>query len=168
MKKLKRLPNLPLDENKLNLAIKSTNSGCNKENFISKLETICKSEQLNLSEKAYINSLKQVVFKSENLPKLVNVKSNKQKYMLLCGSDSLDKFEFINKILTDNAKYLTIKSIKDLKNDCAKELIATLSDSSIISVEYLGEFVSREIALKLYDKNLDMTKFVNIVRITIY
>lgn len=166
--RLKKLPNMPLDENELNIAIKTTNTSYTKEKFSSDLETICKSEINNLSESNYINSLKHVVFKSENLPKLVNVKSNKQKYLLLCGADSLNKFEFINKILVDNAKYLTIKSIKYLKRDSAKELIATLSDNSIISVEYLGEFVSRENSLKLYDKNLDMTKFVNIIRISIY
>lgn len=166
-KMLNRLPNLPLDENILNIPIKTKESDFTKENLISEIEKLADVEYFQISEKSYLNTLRKIVFKSENLPKLVNVNSNKQKYLLLCGSNALDLFEQIKTILTKNAKYVTLKSIKFLKRDCSREITAVLSDKSIISLEFLGEFASRTKSIKLYDKTIDMTKFVNIIRICI-
>ena len=166
-KRLKNLPNLPLEDNVLNIPIKTKNTASTKENFVSELEKLAEINTVSMNEKQYIKSLKKVVFKAEDLPKLIKLNSHKDKYFLLCGTNALEFFEKLEKLLSIHSKYLVLKSIKFIKKPNSKELFATLSDKTNISVEFSGEFVSRENSIKLYDKNLDMTKFVNFVKITI-
>ena len=97
--KLKKLPNLPLDENVLNIPIKSKNTAFGIENFVATLSNIAEPEIINLSEKKYIDSLKKVVIKAENLPKLINLKGKNKKFLILCGSNSQEILETIFKTL---------------------------------------------------------------------
>ena len=167
-KKLNKLPNIPIEKNTLNIAVKTKKTSFSKKEFIDKINNISQIESINQNEKIYLESLKKIVFKAENLPKVIKAKGNhKQKYIILCGSDALSILNDLQNSLTENAKYLTIKSIKSLKKESSKELYATLTDNSFISVKFLGEFLSREKLIKLYDKKLDMTKFVNIIKISI-
>jgi len=158
---------LPLDENILNIAIKTKVTNFSKNDFISFIEQISEIEKVSQNDKSFLNSLKKVVFKAETLPKIIQVNSKKQQFIVLCGTNAIEILKKIESILTENAKYLTIKSIKALKKESSKELCATLSDNTFIYVKFSGEFVSREKMIKLYDKNLDMTKFVNIIKISI-
>ena len=167
-KKLKKLPNLPLENNTLNLAVKTKNTEFSKEDLIRSINQFSEIEPVEQNYNGFINSIKKVVFKAENLPKIVLLKgSRKQNFVILCGINAIEILNNLQKTLTENAKYLTIKSIKTLKQESSKELYATLSDKSFVSIKYSGEFVSRENSIKLYDKNIDMTKFVNIIKITI-
>lgn len=167
-KKLKKLPNLPLDENILNIAIKTKVTNFSKNDFISFIKQFSKIENVNQKYKDYINSLKKVVLKAETLPKITQINSsNQQLIIVLCGTNAIEIMSKIENILAENAKYLTIKSIKSLKKESSKEFCATLSDNTFISVKFSGEYVSREKMIKLYDKTLDMTKFVNIIKISI-
>ena len=167
-KKLSKLPNVPLEDNKLNVAVKTKNTNFSKDDFIKLINEIAEIETVSQNYKSFINSLKKVVFKAENLPKSIKLKgSRKQKFVLLCGTNAIEILNNLQKTLSENAKYLTIKSIKSLKKESSKELYATLSDGSFVSVRFSGEFVSRENSIKLYDKKLDMTKFVNLIKITI-
>ena len=106
-------------------------------------------------------------YKAETLPKIIQINGSNQQFVILCGTNAIEILSKIENILTENAKYLTIKSIKSLKKESSKEFCATLSDNTFICVKFSGEFVSREKMIKLYDKNLDMTKFVNIIKISI-
>ena len=170
-KRLSKLHNLPLDENVLNIPLKTSfDEGFNSGNFLAELAKIKEFESTGFNEKQYLKSLKNVVIKSENLPVLSSLKTKgktKHEILILAGANSKEIFDNISSCLANHAKYLIDKSIKYLKKDSAKELIATLGNKTIISVEYLGEFLSREIMLKFYDKSIDMTKFVNMIRITI-
>ncbi len=167
-KKLKNLPNLPLENNALNIAVKTKTTNYSKDNFIELIESISKIESVNQSYKNYISSLEKVVFKADVLPKTIKLKGKrKQKLVVLCGTNGVEILDNLQKTLSENAKYLTIKSIKALKKESQKELYSTLSDGTFISVRFSGEFASREKSIKLYDKTIDMTKFVNIIRITI-
>ena len=167
-KKLSKLPNLPLEDNKLNIAVKTKNTNFSKDDLIKLISQIAEIETVNQNYKCFVSSLKKVVFKAETLPKVIKLKgSRKQKFVVLCGTNAIEILNNLQKALSENAKYLTIKSIKALKKDSSKELYSTLSDGSFVSVKFSGEFVSRENSIKLYDKNLDMTKFVNLIKITI-
>ena len=76
-------------------------------------------------------------------------------------------FEDLQEILAQNAKFLISKSIRQLNKNSSKSLIATLSDNSWITIDLLGEYVSREKSIKFYDKKIDMTQFVNMIKIQI-
>lgn len=166
-KKLKKLPNLPLDENILNIAVKTKTTKFSKNDFICFLEQFSKIEKVNQNYKNYLNSLKKIVFKAETLPKIIEINGSKQQIIILCGTNAIEILKKIENILTENAKYLTIKSIKSLNKESSKEFCATLSDNTFICVKFSGEFVSREKMIKLYDKNLDMTKFINTIKLSI-
>lgn len=163
---LQKLPNPALDNNILNLSIKTKLTDFTKSDFISKIEKISTIETNNLSEKPFYNSLKKVVLKAENLPKITKLKTNK--FIILSNSLSIKQiFEDLQKTLTQNAKVLILKSIQQLNKDSSKSLIAKLSDNSFITIDLLGEYVSREKSIKYYDKKLDMTQFVNMIKIQI-
>ena len=167
-KKLKKLPNPSLEDNALNIPIKTKNTDFSKKDFLEFLNQISDIQNTNQSYKKYIASLEKIVFKAENLPQIIKLKgSKKQKFIILCGLDALEILNNIQNILTDNAKYLINKSSKQLKKESSKELYSTLSDGTFVTVRFSGEFISREKSIKLYDKNLDMTKFVNIIKLTI-
>ncbi len=167
-KKLNKLPNPSLEDNILNISVKTKLTNFSKENLTETLNQISDIQTVNQNYKKYINSLEKVVFKAENLPQVVKLSgSKKQVYVILCGTNALEILNNIQNTLTDNAKYLTIKSVRQLKKESSKELYATLSDSTFVTMKFSGEFVSREKSIKLYDKNLDMTKFVNIIKVTI-
>lgn len=161
---LKKLPNPSLEENVLNIAVKTNGNQTTKDEFIAFLNEISTIKDINYSTIKYLNSFKKAVFKAELLPIFVK---NKNKFLLLCGSNGLEILEKIQQNLSSGAKYLIIKSIKSLKKTSSKELYATLFDGTSVCVEFSGEFVSREKSIKLYDKNLDMTKFVNLIQISI-
>ncbi len=166
-KLLKKLPNPAVDENFLNISIKTKCSNFSKSEFCDKLASISTITEQDLSEKKYYSSLKKIVLKSENLPKLTNLRKE-NKYILMCEPKTVrDLFEKIQEILKQNAKYLVVKSIQRLAKDSSKTLISTLSDGTNLTIDLLGEFVSREKSIKFYDKTLDMTQFVNMIRITI-
>ena len=76
-------------------------------------------------------------------------------------------YSIIEQILTQNSKFLVLKSIRNLKKYSSKELVSMLYDGTRLSVELLGEYVSRENSVKFYDKTLDMTQFVNMIKITV-
>lgn len=165
--KLKKLPNPALDDNVLNISLKTKPAEYLKTDFISELEKFSAADEIDMSEKNYYSSLKKVVLKAENLPKIIKL-SKQNKYILMCKPNDLKtNIEKIQDILTLNAKYLVVKSIQHLVNDSSKTLISTLSDGTNLTIDILGEYVSREYSIKFYDKNLDMTQFVNMIRIII-
>ena len=167
-KKLKKLPNLALEDNLLNISIKTKALSKTKNDFIQKLNSISPIKAIELTQKKYLNSLKKVVFKANDLPLCIKTYSNKaQNFIIISHNNALEYFNDIQHFLTDNAKYLVKKSIKTLKSTSSKELCATLFDDTKINVEFSGEFVSREKSIKVYDKEIDMTKFVNILFIKI-
>ena len=86
----------------------------------------------------------------------------KQKFMLYCGENSLEILNKIQNILTESSKYFILKSIKYLRKDCSKEFIATLSDKTTISIEYLGEYLSREYYILVKEENscIDITNLL--------
>lgn len=166
---LKRLPNPALENNKLNLVLNTKfNSEFTADDFAKKLTEISTIKDSNLNYKQLINSIRKLVIKAENLPQIYKLKStkSKQEYVILSDSNAIKLYEnLVNNLF--NSKYLIKKSIKQLKQDCALEHIAILGNDTRINLEFIGEYISREISLKLYDKNIDMTKFVNIIKITI-
>lgn len=167
-KKLKKLPNPSLEDNILNISVKTKLTDFSKESLIDTLNQIADIQTVSQSYKKYISSLEKVVFKAENLPQVIKLNdTKKQNIVILCGTNALEILDNIQNTLTGNAKYLTIKSVRQLKKESSKELYATLSDGTFITVKFSGEFVSRENSIKLYDKKIDMTKFVNIIKVTI-
>lgn len=164
---LKKLPNPAAEDNILNISVKTTVSELSKNQFISKLTEFARLETSELKPNKYFYSLKKVVFKAENLPKLVHLKQTNE-FLIFGDSKTInDTIEQIKEILSQNAKYLTIKSIRQLKKYSSKTLLATLSDRTFVTVDLLGEYLSRENSIKFYDKQIDMTQFVNILKISI-
>jgi len=164
---LKKLPNPAAEDNILNISVKTTVSELSKNQFISKLTEFAKIETSELKPNKYFDSLKKVVFKAENLPKFVHLKQTNDFLMLGDTKTINDTIKQIKEFLSQNAKYLTIKSIRQLKKYSSKTLLATLSDRTFVTVDLLGEYLSRENSIKFYDKQLDMTQFVNMIRISI-
>lgn len=165
---LSKLPNLALSHNTLNLSVPTIeNPNYTKATF---LDDLAKSfeifDEIN-NLKMFYKSLKNVVMKAEILPKLIKTSDKKTTLVLLCNSPNLAEYETIVNLLKHNSKYLIEKSIKSLNPACSKEFLAILSNNLRINVALLGEYVSRGINLKFYDKNIDMTKFLNMVLITI-
>ena len=92
---LKKLPNPALDNNTLNISIKTKLTNFSKSDFISKIEEFSTIETNNISEKPFYNSLKKVVLKAENLPKITKLKANK---FIIISNSLLSKqiFEDLN------------------------------------------------------------------------
>ena len=164
-KRLKKLPNLPLETNELNISKTTNNLPCLKDDFINFLKQKFSNNIVLASNKNYIKSLRKNVLKVDELPKLIEEKSSRS-FLILGSNDTLELFNDLQEFLTNNSHHILIKSIKCLKKDCSKEIIATLLDNILVSIEYLDEYVSREKLIKFYDPNVDMTKFVNIIRIS--
>ncbi len=166
-KLLKKLPNPALEDNILNISIKTKASNLTKQDFIKMISDFAKPEKINSNDKNYFESLKKVVFKAENLPKLASLNESNE-FVLLGDSKTIKDFlEKIQFYLSQSAKYLVVKSIKQLNKQSAKTLLATLSDGTFLNIDLLGEYVSREKSIKFYDKSLDMTQFVNMLKISI-
>lgn len=169
MKKINRylhkLPNPALEENVLNIPLKTTpNADFTHEKFIEYIEKIGNFNKVKYTLKSYLAEQKNVVFKKEKLPETIKFAS-KNEYLILLDSDKICVFDELTKLLASNAKYAVCKSVKYLNPWAAKEISAMLCDGSIVKIEFLGEYVSREIALKFYDKSIDMTKFVNMIKV---
>ena len=164
-RKLKRLPNVALDDNILNFPIKTqADENFNFYDFERILQQIGKLEKSNSSSKRYLKTLKKVVFKKECLPKVVLTNDC---YLIILAENGLGTFNLLIETLKNHSKFLISKSIKYLKKDCSKELIAKLNDGHIINLEYIGDYVSRDIGLKFYSKESDMTKFAELIRVKI-
>lgn len=167
-KLLSKLPNPALSHNTLNLSVPTIeNPKYSKADFLDDLAKSFEISNENTNLKTLYKNLKDVVMKVENLPKLIKTSDKKTTLVLLSNSSNSAEFETIVKLLKHNSKYLIEKSIKVLKPACSKEFLAILSNNLRINVALLGEYVSRGINLKFYDKNIDMTKFVNMALITI-
>ena len=169
-KLLKKLPNLALENNLTDQSlISEANHSFGKTEFIKELNKIVNFESTKTRSKKKLLSLKNRVFKSHDLPiGFVNFNSkNKSKFVILLNQNADKQYDLIISMLIKNAQDATDKSIKTLDKYCSKEILATLCDNSKVSVKFSGEYISREIGLKLYDKEIDMTKFVNIIIITV-
>lgn len=168
---LRKLPNPALEENTLNIPLKTVpNEEFTSKKLINELSKFGDVTHVNCGLNSYLKNQKNVVLKTENLPKLIifSSKNNKKyKLLLLINNDISSIFDEITKLITSNTKYAVCSSIKYLKPCSAKEISAMFCDKSIINLEFLGEYVSRDISFKFYDKNQDMTKFVNMIKVEI-
>lgn len=162
---LRKLPNPALEENALNIPLKTTpNVDFTHEKFIEYIEKIGNFNKVKCNLKSYLAEQKNVVLKKEKLPETIKLAS-KNEYLILLDSDIICVFDELTKLLAGNAKYAVCKSVKYLKPWAAKAISAMLCDGSIVKIEFLGEYVSRDISLKFYDKSIDMTKFVNMIKV---
>lgn len=164
---LSKLPNPATGTNTLNLVIPSKE---NKEfthlAFLDKLESVINLSQTNLPIKKYIISQKNTVFKENNLP-FGMICSNKNSFeiLLFLGNNAEIIQNQIEEIFKDNAKYFIDKSVQCLSKKSNREFLAILSNNSRITIEIWGEYVSREIGLKFYSEQTDMTRFVKMIHI---
>lgn len=162
---LSKLPNPALEENVLNIPLKTTpNVEFTHEKLIDYIEKIGKVNKIKHNLKTYLVGQKNVVLKKEKLPETIEF-ARKNEYLILLDSDINRVFDNLTNLLASNAKYAASKSIRYLNPWAAKEISAMLCDGLIVKIEFLGEYVSREIALKYYDKSIDMTKFVNMIKV---
>ena len=92
---------------------------------------------------------------------------NQKNIIMLLDHNSKLVFDSFVSTLTNNAYLIVEKSIKSINRVSSKEMLVRLCDNTIAQIQYVGEYISREINLKFYDKNLDMTRFVNIIKIKI-
>lgn len=166
---LRKLPNLPINDNLNDIEIPSKqNLQFSQDNISSELEKIAKIQTTNNSFKHLIKSYKKRVIKADNLPLIYKINSKNTSQFLIFGKEKLiDLFENLTSFLSKHAISLKQISIIDLKKDSSLEYQGVLSNYSKVSIEFLGEYISREISLKYYDQSLDMTKFVNMIRISI-
>lgn len=167
-RQLSKLPNLPIDENTLNIAIPThQNPSYTKNDFIRDISKICKIQKSNSNFKKCIKSMQNVVIKNENLPQIFQLNKKQNEILILSNSQSLDIYNSVVELLKQNSKFLFNKSIKYLNYQSSKEFVAIFCDNFKVEASFLGEYVSRNIGLKFYDKKLDMTKFVNMIRIKV-
>ena len=167
---LKKLPNLPLDENILNISFKTNkNPSFSAQSLKDEICKITEPILIKHSSKQYLKSLKNQVIKLESLPKclFLKTKNNSLEIILLLGNNAYSVFENILLTLKQNAVIVIDKSIKKLSKISSKEIIARLCDDTFASIQFIGEYVSRALSLKFYDKKTDMTKFVNMIKIKI-
>ena len=167
---LKKLHNLPLEQNTLNEHIKTTvDANFSTNDFFAELAKISEINNFSASLSRFLNSQKNVVFKAENLPIITKCRAikSKQTMVIFCDKNAIQLFDNLVEMLSKKCKFLIIKSIKSLKKDSEKEVLCTLENGTNIDIEFLGEYVSREKMIKYYDKSLDMTKFVSMIRITV-
>lgn len=167
-KSLIKLPNPALSSNTLNLSLPThTNPNFTAKDFVSELSKISDIKCTKLKFKQYIESLQNMVFKAEVLPKIIKFNSKKTEFLLLGTNNSIDILNQLIEILNHNSKYLIEKSIKYLRKESSKEFLAILNNKSRIEISFTFEYISRDFGIKYYDKQLDMTKFVNIIKIKI-
>lgn len=164
---LSKLPNPAIGTNTLNLVIPSKeNKDFTHISFLKELENIVNLSQINIPMKKYINLQKNAVLKENNLPfGLIKHTKNSFEIMLFLDGSAEYVQSQIESIFKSNAKYFIDKSVESLNKKANREFLAILSNNSRITIEILGEYVSREIGLKFYSTQTDMTKFVKMIRI---
>lgn len=165
---LSSLPNPAMQTNMLNLVVESKeNDKFSKEIFIDEINKIMQITALNSSITKHLNQQKNVVLKEEALPNGLIKNSKKTTTLLLFFTDNAKSYlEKIETILICNSKYLIEKSVQNLSHNASREILAILSNNTRITIEFWDEFVSRDLGLKYYSKNTDMTKFVQMIKIT--
>ena len=169
-KHLSKLPNLAIDENVLNIPLKtSANPQYTLTQFTQDIKSIAELIEVKRSAKYFLKSVKNQVIKHENLPQCVFTKTKKhqEEIILLLDHNCKAVLENLVLLLKNNARFMIEKSIKSLSPISSKEILVRLCDNSVALIQYVGEYISRDINLKFYDKNIDMTRFVNIIKIKI-
>lgn len=165
-----KLPNPPTDDNLLNVPLEtSKNADFTSISFENFATNDLKLIRFDGIEKEFLKHNKNIVLNSNDLPQIIQLKTRKNisSYIILDNTNSNDRLDEIINIFKNNAKFLVLKSIKQMKKESTKEILAKLCDKTEIHVDSIGEFYAREIGLKFYDPKLDMTKFINMLRITI-
>lgn len=164
---LSKLPNIALDKNTLNLVLKSQNNKeFNISNLIGQIPNISIEQNINIHR--YLKTLKNRVLKLEELPQSTQFDNKKGiEILMLLDINARHVFENLNSILVCNAQHVIDTSIKQLDKNTSKQIIALLNDNTRVELQYVGEYISRSLNIKYYDKTLDMTRFVNIIKIKI-
>lgn len=165
-KLLAKLPNIPCSNNLFHLVLKSKNDKVFKFNdFKNEISKITKP---NYESQIKLKQFKNRVLKLENLPQQLHFeKRNSLDIIFLLDTNANIIFDNLTSLLVNNASFVIEKSINKLNKASAKEIIATLSDNAKVSMQFIGEYLSRDLSLKYYDKSLDMTRFINIIKINI-
>ena len=165
-RKLKRLPNLPLEDNILNLQMKST---CDKdyklENFIHDIQDFAPIKEIHTTMRKYLKSQKDVILKEDDMPYYVR---HRRKILAFFNTEPRQFFSDIEKILQQHSRFLLKKSIKSLKKKGCIGLFAVLGDGTNISVDLYKEYLSRRYNIKYKNTSEDMTRFANNLMIKIY
>ena len=163
-KKLKHLHNLPIDDNVLNIQLKTTcDENYNKDTFIKTLKTFGKATQVK--QKNMLALYKNVVLKEDDMPFWC---VHNKKMVGFFKENARDFYDKILDELLNHSKFLIKKSIKALKKCSSLGFVATLYDDTNISVDFSGEYLSRNYAIKYKNKKLDMTKFAENILIEIH
>lgn len=165
---LRKLPNLPLYQNKLNIVKPTTNNAeFDKSKLIKTLENIGENTCVGSNSKNLFQTLNKVVFKAENLPFVYKLTQKKHTEFLIFAKN--DALEIFNNILAefDNSKLLIQKSLRFLKKESSFGFVAMLADKTRVELDFWGEYTARDFAIKYYDASIDMTKFVNMIHIKI-
>lgn len=165
---LSKLPNAATQSNTLNLIIPSKeNSSFNKLTFLELIDNIAAANVSVLNLKKVLKSQKNMVLQADDLPfSFVHFSKKSLEVLIYTKENALEILSKIEEILKNNAKYFIDKSVKHLNKFSSREYLAILSNHKRITVEFWDEFVSREIGLKFYSPVFDMTKFVNLIKIS--
>ncbi len=169
-KLLSKLPNIPLDENILNISYKThINSSFALNELKNEINKIAELILEKKTPKQYLKNHKNQVIQVENLPKCLLFKSqtNSPEILILLDNQSKETFDKLLTLLQNNALLVIDKSINTLNKTSSKEILTRLSDDSIAQINYVGEYISRDLGLKFYDRKTDMTRFVNLIKIKI-
>lgn len=157
--KLKKLHNIPDNNNVHNLQIETTRKESNHNDLRSFLAKFCKPEPYFSSVSKFIKSQANVLFEEQKLPIAYYCKNG---IVILCAEKNIDK---LTTILLDyfkeNSLSIIEKSVQKIKKSSSQEYFIHLKRKTYFKLEIKREFFTREYKLKYRDSSIDMTKFVN-------
>lgn len=162
--KLKRLKNLPDNDNLMNLQVETLNitSTLYDLNQFLKANFKCNTVS-NLTTENFIKGESEKLIEENNLP-CVNFCKNG--IVLLCTCENTQTI--LNNLLEyfkSHSISLIEHSIKYLKKSSAQEFLIHLNKNLYVELELKKEYFSRDYKIKYRDSKTDMTKFVNQINI---
>lgn len=162
---LKKLHNLPdYFENSDKIMSKSQNFSTT-EQFYEFLNTLSKVQPTDLSSSDFMRSLSSKMLLEDDFP---IIKSDGKSITILSNEQNIEEIlSKILKFLSANSLKLTQLATKKLSRCASAEFRSKLNSTTFVSVKLCREFYSREYKIKYREKQFDITKFVNEIRINV-
>lgn len=159
-KKLKKLPNIPDHTNTTNIQIDTMKNKFNLSDFKEAVLKTYSITNVNQNINSFLKNKKNVIFKSNELPKCVSCKN--KNFLILCHHNDYDLIS--NDLLNyfqNHSQSIIEQSIINLNKSSCKEYFIHLSSNEYLHIQFKREYCSRDFKIKYHDLNTDSTKFVN-------
>lgn len=161
--KLKKLKNLPDNDNLMNLQVETLNITSTLSDLNQFLKANFKCNTCNLTAESFMKGETEKLIEEDSLPCANFCKNG---IVLLCTYENTQTIlnEFLE-YFKNHSISLIEHSIKYLDKSSSQEFLVHLNKNLYVKLELKREYFSRDYKIKYRDSKTDMTKFVNQINI---